>query len=165
MSKPDKTDALRTEQKHSDLMLLKPVFRKKVRGVLDAMRGQGFKPLVWETYRSLERSRMLQARGVSKARGGYSMHCYGIAVDIICMDHMWQCRKHHCKFFETLGKNYEDQGITWGGNWDRDQRAGEDGENDLPHGQLVPATPKAQDAIRAMTPEELDAFVANYGSK
>lgn len=160
MSDPADVDALRTDQKLSDPSFLQPAFRLKVEKLLVLMKGQGFRPLLWETIRSLERSRMLQARGVSKARGGYSMHCYGVAADIICLDHMWQCRRHHCKFFETLGKNAEDLGLVWGGNWDRDQRAGEEGENDLPHVQLIPL--RLQDRIRGMTPAQVAAFVAGY---
>lgn len=162
MTNPASTDALRTDEKQSSITLLHPLFRVKIERVLAAMKGQGYKPVLWETYRTLERSRMLQARGVSKARGGYSMHCYGIAADIICMDHMWKCRKHHCQFFDALGKNYEDQGITWGGNWDRDQRAGEDGENDLPHGQLVPARPAIQDQVRKLSKEALDIYLVRF---
>jgi hypothetical protein len=149
----------------SNVDLLVPAFREKLAATMKSLVGQGYKPRVHETLRSLERAKMLVATGKSKARGGLSMHCYGVAADVICMDHGWECRKNHCRFFETLGACAEDNGLTWGGNWDRDERAGEDGENDLPHVQAVPAKPsRFQDKIRAMNANHVDTFLRSYYS-
>lgn len=149
----------------SDIDLLVPAFRERLEATLKALRGQGYKPKVHETLRSIERAKALVEQGKSKVRGGLSMHCYGVAADVICLNHGWQCRKHHCRFFETYGACAEDNGLTWGGNWDRDDRAGEDGENDLPHTQAIPAKPsRLQDKIRAMNADHVDAFVRSYFS-
>lgn len=140
----------------SDTDLLVPAFRERLAGVLKALVGQGFRPVVHETMRSHERALEMVAKGRSKARGGLSMHCYGVAADVICGEHQWQCRKHHCRFFEALRDQAEDMGLTSGGNWDRDERAGEAGENDLPHVQLPPL--RLQDKVRACAPEHLDTL-------
>ena len=55
------------------------------------------------------------------------MHCFGVAADVICGVHQWDCHRNFCRFFETLGDCAEDNGLTWGGNWDRDQKPGEKG--------------------------------------
>lgn len=141
----------------SDIALLVPAFRERLEMALRAQKGQGYAPVLWETRRSRERAAEMVAHGKSKARGGLSMHCYDIAADVICGAHQWSCRKHRCKFFEAWGANAEDAALTWGGNWDRDAMAGEDGENDLPHVQAVPL--RFQDRVRAMPAEHLDAFV------
>lgn len=132
----------------SDLGLLVPSFRERVEAVLKAVRGQGYKPLVWETLRSRERAVELVLRGKSKAKGGLSMHCYGVAVDVVCLDHKWDCRRHHCGFFEALGVQAEDLGLTWGGRWPK--------LVDMPHLQVCPL--RLQDKIRECASEHLDTL-------
>jgi hypothetical protein len=145
--------------RQSNVELLVPALRERLGSVLAALTARGFDPLVWETLRSKERALEMVAKGASKARGGLSMHCYGCACDVVCSKHMWSCRKHGCRFFQNLGELAEDAGLCWGGNWDRDDRAGEEGEHDLPHVQAVPATAKHQNAIRRMKPELIDTYV------
>lgn len=134
--------------------LLVPAFREKLQSTLINLVGQGFSPRVHETYRSLERAKALVAAGRSKARGGMSMHCYGVAADVICGAHQWECRRHFCRFFETLGDCAEDNGLTWGGNWDRDVKPGEKGEDDRPHVQLPPL--RLQNLVRATPAGQMD---------
>lgn len=123
----------------SDVARLVPAFRTRLQSALQALHGQGYRPVVHETWRSPERARALVASGKSSARGGLSMHCYGVAADVICGDHQWDCARHHCRFFETLGACAEDAGLTWGGRWTL--------LHDLPHVQGVPLS--RQDAVRA----------------
>ena len=107
--------------------LLVPAFREKLQSTLIHLVGQGFSPRVHETLRSRERAQALVLAGKSRARGGLSMHCFGVAADVICRDHQWDCRRHFCRFFQTLGDCAEDNGLTWGGRWTF---------LDLPHVQL-----------------------------
>jgi len=146
----------------SDVGLLVPAFRDRLRAVLIALRGQGYKPRVFETWRSPERAAALVDKGASKAKGGLSMHCYGCAADVICLDHGWDCHKAKpvCKFFSALCLAAQDEGLTSGANWDGDKLIGERGENDLPHIQGVPATRAFQDAVRAAPgPAAVNALV------
>jgi peptidoglycan L-alanyl-D-glutamate endopeptidase CwlK len=138
-----------SEPRLSDPGLLVPAFRERVEATIKALRGQGYSVILFETLRSKLRAQQLVAAGKSKAKGGLSMHCYGIAADVICGRHQWDCRRHHCRFFEDYGLQAEDMGLIWGGRWTS--------LVDLPHVQAVPL--KLQDRVRAMPEGELDAFV------
>lgn len=135
-------------QRLNDLGLLLPIVEERARMAIKATRGQGFGLIVWETERSKERAQHLVATGKSKAKGGLSMHCYKCALDVVCETHKWDCRRHHCRFFETWGLNLEDVGMTWGGRWK--------GFPDMPHGQLPPV--RLQDKIRSCPAEHLDTL-------
>src|SRR3989337_2402094 len=65
-----------------DLDKLDPTFRAKVEQLVKYMTDRGWKPVVWETYRSPERAQELLKRGTSK-NGDRSMHCIGLACDIV----------------------------------------------------------------------------------
>jgi peptidoglycan L-alanyl-D-glutamate endopeptidase CwlK len=133
----------------SDTGLLVPAFRERLERALLVVRGQGYSPVVIETLRSRDRAAELVKTGKSMAKDGLSMHCYGVAADIICGDHQWDCRRHQCAFFDVLGAAAEDAGLTWGGRW----------KNlvDLPHIQAVPV--RLQKAIREMDQPKIDDFV------
>jgi hypothetical protein len=134
-------------------LLLSP-FRERVTALLGRMTALGFSPVLWETYRSPERAAMLVVQGKSHARGGKSMHCYGIAADFICGEHKWSCderdehgkRKYTCDFFHALGDQARHCGLTWGGDWDSNPLTPQ-GFDDRPHVQAVAL--EQQDAIRA----------------
>lgn len=125
----------------SSLDELVPAFRERYEAALAATKGQGYAPVVWETYRTHERAAMLVAQGRSKAKGGLSMHSYRVAADTICGAHQWGCARQHCRFFEVLGATLGDAGLVWGGTWHF---------LDLPHGQGVPVG--LQDRVRALDP-------------
>ena len=135
----------------SDTDLLVPAFAERLSASLRALRGQGYQPVVHETLRSFERAEALAKAG----RGTpLSMHCYGLAADVVCGDHHWDCRRHHWAFFDTMGACAEDVGLTWGGRWRRE---------DLPHIQAVPV--RLQESVRAhrsKRPAVLDKLVRDY---
>lgn len=138
--------------RQSDASLLVPAFWERLKPVIDELRGQSFKPVLHETLRSKERAAQLVKEGKSKAKGGLSMHCYGLAADLICGEHQWDCRRNHCRFFETLGECAKDAGLTWGGEWVSIV--------DLPHVQAIPLGLQA--LARAADPEHMDTFVRTY---
>lgn len=139
---------------------LVPPFRAAVTTLAERLRAAKFQPRLFETYRSPKRAQELVAAGKSRAKGGKSMHCYGMAADIICAEHLWYCEKHGCKFFETLGREAAKLGMTWGGDWDDDGITREQREHDLPHVQCIPIT--AQAAVRRATPEQLADLAEQY---
>jgi hypothetical protein len=120
-----------------DKKWLVPAFRERVDLVLQDLEDKGYEPLLWETLRTKERGRYLKKKGASK-NGDRSMHIYGVAADIICKEHMWQCHKHGCDFFKELGKSVRKMKVYWGGDWKS--------LVDLPHLQGVPV--KLQNKIR-----------------
>jgi peptidoglycan L-alanyl-D-glutamate endopeptidase CwlK len=136
----------------SDPGLLAPAFRAKLEAVLSALRAVGHDPIVHETMRSQARAQQLVADGKSKAKGGLSMHCYGIAADVICGRHRWDCHKHKCDFFEAYGVTAEKHGLTWGGRWRT--------LVDKPHVQAVPV--RLQNKVRALPDEHVETFVASF---
>lgn len=141
-------------------MLLAP-FRDAVADLVQALKDAGHDPRVFETYRSRERAQTLVKRGKSKARGGLSMHCYGVACDIICKRHLWSCHEHDCDYYQQLGRLAEEHGMLWGGNWDGDDIPREIREHDLPHVQGVPLD--KQDEIRnATSNEERESLVREF---
>jgi hypothetical protein len=139
---------------------LVPPFREAVATLVQHLKAGGFKPHVHETYRSPKRAKELVDAGRSRARGGLSMHCYGMAADIICADHLWSCEARDCAFYEALGREARALGMTWGGDWDGDGVTREQREHDLPHVQAVPF--EAQAAVRRGKPKELTELAERY---
>lgn len=141
-----------------DLDKLVPAFRERVAGLVLRLQARGFKARAHETYRSPERARQLVAEGKSKSTGGLSMHCYGLAADIICADHKWACRASGCRFFAALGEEARVLGLVWGGDWDGDGDTKDQTFIDLPHVQAIPIGDQAR--VRAMPAEQVAAFAA-----
>lgn len=132
----------------SDTALLVPAFWERLEPALRELRGQGFHPVVHETLRSLARSEALVAAGKSKSVGP-SMHCYGLAADVVCGVHGYDCKRHCCPFFNEYGIAVERHRLTWGGRWKT--------LVDSPHCQAIPVA--LQNKARAMPADQLDAFV------
>ncbi len=135
--------------------LLLPAFVPKVLALLDAMREQGFRPRVHETYRSPERCAELQA--TKKSRNGLgSMHRYRAAVDIIDDVLLWS----NPRFFVTLGREALKLRLTWGGDWDSNPATDQDFD-DRPHIQAIPLG--KQNAFRLLTSDEArNAFLVDF---
>lgn len=139
---------------------LVPPFREAVAALMKALADAKFKPRLFETYRSPKRAQEMVEAGKSRARGGLSMHCYGMAADIICADHLWSCEKRECGFYEALGREARALGMTWGGDWDDDGVSRELREHDLPHVQAIPIG--AQARVRSAKPDELAVLAELY---
>lgn len=139
---------------------LVPPFREAVATLMARLSAAKFKPRLFETYRSPKRAKELVEAGRSRARGGLSMHCYGLASDIICGEHLWSCERHGCQFFVALGREARSLGMVWGGDWDGDGITREQREHDLPHVQAIPI--EAQAAARRAEPGELAAMARMY---
>lgn len=121
-----------------DLDLLVPAFRKRIEDVVADLIVAGHRPKVWETYRSPERAAILARRGTGIVM---SMHCYGVAADIIHAEQLWKAPP---RFWRALRDAAESHGLVSGARWRR---------VDLPHVQAVPVA--MQDKIRASTAEEV----------
>lgn len=126
----------------SDLARLDPVFRQHVETLLVLMTRDGWDPKVHETYRSPARAALLALTGRGTAR---SMHCYGIAADIISAKDKWNAP---IEFWLALGHHARELGLTWGGVWRK---------RDLPHVQAVPIADQAY--VRTASPLAIAARV------
>jgi len=112
----------------SSLEKLVPSFRVKVLELLQRMRGLGFRPVVFETYRSPSRAAELAAKGTGVA---LSQHTLGLAVDILDAEKMWDAPR---VFWDALHRNALELGL--GRIKRRDVNGNLDW--DLPHVQALP---------------------------
>lgn len=149
-----------------DLDRLDPTFRPMVESIVLRMRARGFDAKVFETWRSFERAQELSKTGAGVRR---SMHCYGLAVDIISESVLWAASRD---FWAALGAEAHMLDLTWGGDWHRRGtfRAHEgqftqpywdwpeDEGKDCPHIQAVPI--KTQNRVRRGSVAETAALVA-----
>lgn len=132
----------------SDLALLHPNFRARVELLLAHMRARGHRPVAFETRRSFERAAELARRGTGVSR---SMHCYGIAVDIVDglratkEESLWTALP---EFWRDLELGAHAHGLVWGGRFAR---------ADKPHVQAVPVALQA--TVRQASPAELDRLI------
>lgn len=139
--------------KEDDINLLVPSFRPLVQRVLEGVRAAGYKPLLKDTLRTDAEAARNAARGTG-SKG--SMHCYGVAADVICAEHHWDCHKHGCDFFEVLGTEVEKvPGLVWGGRWTRGGKG-----PDKPHFQCVRPGTEQNEVRRRKTPERVEDYVA-----
>lgn len=131
-----------------DVDLLLPSFAIVVRRLLAAMTARGFDPVPFDALRTPKESAKYAARGVGSKD---SMHLYGAACDVICGQHGWDCKRHKCSFFASLGIEAEKLGLTWGGRFKT--------RYDAPHVQAC--TVAQQNAVRSIADwGERDKFVS-----
>jgi hypothetical protein len=122
--------------------LLKP-FAAKLNTLFKRMRARGFKPMLWEAFRSPARAGRLADKGTGIR---LSMHSLGAAVDIVDADKLWGASR---AFWDALGFEAGRLGLVWGGLWRSPDR---------PHVQAL--TVSDQNAFRAMVPSQRASFVA-----
>lgn len=145
--KPGITERGVTER-WDDVDMLIPSVKERVIILTRRLTAMGFDPKVHETYRTRERAQMLARKGTGIVD---SMHLYGVAADIICGDHQWDCARHGCEFFHSVGEQAKRVGLTWGGDWKK---------RDFPHVQGPPVS--KQGAIRkAKDQAERDAICSS----
>lgn len=100
---------------------LHPFIRSRVADFINEADRLGIKLRITSAYRSFAEQDALFAQGrtqpgsiVTNARGGESIHNFGLAFDVVPMVHGqpdWNC---DWPFIGALGKSY---GFAWGGDW------------------------------------------------
>jgi hypothetical protein len=121
-----------------DPAMLLPAFRSRVIALMGRLTALGFDPVLKDGLRTPEEALRNARRGTGIVD---SMHLYGCAADLVCGQHGWDCSKHGCDFFESLGEQAERCGLFWGGRWRKP---------DKPHVQGIPPTKRIQDQMRAL---------------
>lgn len=106
----------------TDLYKLDPIFRDRVEKLLSRLRARGHDAVLHEGWRSFERAKLLADKGTGVVK---SMHCYGLAADIISSMHRWSPDP---KFWLALGAHARLLGLVWGGDFKK---------VDKPHVQAV----------------------------
>lgn len=102
-----------------------PELARRVRSVISELNGQGVNVQVVQGLRTFDEQDALYAQGrtqpgkiVTNAKGGYSNHNFGLAVDLCPFlsdgKPLWNAPDATWKF---IGKAAERQGLEWGGRW------------------------------------------------
>lgn len=112
---------------------VQPLVLRQAKKVIDEMNMLGLPVRINEGYRSWERQDQLYAQGrtmpgniVTNARGGQSLHNYGVAIDFVFVREGYNAPESH---WQTLGQVVRKNGFEWGGDWK--------GFVDRPHAQLL----------------------------
>ena len=119
------------------LELVWPGLASKIHLLYDTLRAEGITIIVTQGLRTVEEQNMLYRQGreypgkiVTNARGGYSWHCFGLAVDCAPLNPDnsidWNAQHPQWKRMEEAGVAL---GLTSGANWLR--------LKDAPHFQLT----------------------------
>jgi len=113
--------------------LYEPVKRAAIRFMEMASR-RGLNCGIFCGYRSVEHQNELYSKGrtiggkiVTNAKGGYSFHNYGLAIDIVFIDdsNNWTWESDEWQIIGEIGKSI---GFEWGGDWNEFK--------DFPHFQM-----------------------------
>lgn len=106
-----------------DISLLNPYLKSLVEKFLVKCKESGLDVIITQTLRSVKEQNDLYAQGrtkpgniVTNAKGGYSMHNYGLAFDIAIKKNgtiVWDDQKLYAKAGE-IGNSL---GLEWGGSW------------------------------------------------
>lgn len=106
-----------------DMKKLHPRLRKLTNELVTACERKGIPIKITQGYRSKAEQDALYAKGrtkpgnrVTNARGGYSMHNWGVAIDF-CRNDGKGAYDDSDGFFAKVGKVGKSLGLEWGGDW------------------------------------------------
>jgi hypothetical protein len=97
----------------SDMALLEPGTRSRVEAIIADAKAHGVALMVFETYRSAARQKLLFDQGATKLKK-VGVHHYGLACDIV------KSAGGHPSWkgdFSLLGTLAHAHGLIWGGDW------------------------------------------------
>jgi peptidoglycan L-alanyl-D-glutamate endopeptidase CwlK len=102
---------------------LKPKVRRMAEQLLAECKKKGIAVAITQTLRTIEEQDRLYASGrtvpgriVTQARGGYSMHNYGVAFDV-CPIKNGKADWSDLAAFDRIGAVGSALGLEWGGSW------------------------------------------------
>jgi hypothetical protein len=104
---------MESTERISDLSTLEPVTRKLVQNIIKDAAAHGMELMVFETFRSKNRQKMLFDQGSTQLLN-VGVHHYGLACDIVKKVNGEPSWKGDFSLLGQLAKNY---GLIWGGNW------------------------------------------------
>jgi peptidoglycan LD-endopeptidase CwlK len=100
---------------------LQPLVERRANRVMERMEMLGHSMRIVDGYRSKERQDELYAQGrtsagniVTNAKGGESLHNFGVAVDCVFRREGYDAPK---ALWQTFGKIAKEEGFEWGGDW------------------------------------------------
>lgn len=130
--------------KHPQLDKVHPTLAAKILQVIALAAKDGYRLTVTQGLRTIDEQNALYAQGrtrsgpiVTNARGGFSWHNFGLAVDLAYMDESgkpsWDEKRFNYRLFGKWGAAV---GLEWGGNWKKFR--------DQPHFQMIGRLTTAQ---------------------
>ena len=107
----------------ANLNLLKPVVKDLALKLIDKSKAAGVDIIITQTLRTHAEQDALYAIGrtkpgsiVTKAKGGYSLHNWGVAFDF-CPVAGGKALWSNLALFKKVGKIGQELGLEWGGDW------------------------------------------------
>lgn len=100
-----------------------PIVVKFYRNFQKECAKRGIPMYAFEFYRDKARQTLLRQRGVSKAGPGQSPHNWGLAVDFIHYERLWNLTNKEWEVIGAIGKEVARKmnlKVRWGGDWDSD---------------------------------------------
>lgn len=102
-----------------------PQLANRIRRAAADLKAQGINVMVTSGYRSFAEQNALYAQGrtkpgniVTNAKGGQSLHNYGLAVDLVPLDSKGQPNWNASEStWQKIGAAGKKQGLEWGGDW------------------------------------------------
>jgi hypothetical protein len=110
-----KSPDFRSTNRCADPQMLEPFTRRKVAAILADAKAHGISLMVYETYRSEERQRLLYQQGATRLPN-VGVHHYGLACDIVYQIAGEPSWKGDFGFLWHLATAHQ---LVWGGNWGR----------------------------------------------
>jgi hypothetical protein len=99
---------------------LRPEFRIRINGILDALEAQGYHPKISNAHRTWEQQAEKVAKGYAPAGClDPGSHNWGLACDIIDHRMGWTVSLDNARFFALLCDLAHADGLVCGGSWDR----------------------------------------------
>jgi peptidoglycan L-alanyl-D-glutamate endopeptidase CwlK len=119
------SESMIDERSAKNIATLKPEVRPLAERLILEAKEQGITIKVISGYRSYVEQDALYAQGrtkpgqkVTKARGGYSWHNFGLAFDVGVFSGDGKKYYGESEAYKTVGKIGESLGLEWGGSWE-----------------------------------------------
>ena len=111
---PSESKSLKLSSRSLDS--LQPKVSELAQKLIIKAKEQGIDVIVLRTFTSKEEQEELYARGVTKMRGGKSLHNFGLAFDIAPVKD-GKADFSDIELYKKLGEIGKGLGLTWGGDW------------------------------------------------
>lgn len=107
------------QDKKSNLYFLHPELVNRIRGLVIEMSNLGHVIDIVQGYRSFEEQNklFLKRPKVTNAKGGFSWHNYGLAVDFAFRDKNGKINFSESNPWDKMGEIGIKNGLEWGGDW------------------------------------------------
>lgn len=111
------------------ILQLHPTLQPRARALLAAAAAEGIELCITDGYRTFSQQDALYEQGrtkpgpiVTRARGGGSWHCFGLAFDVAVVHEGRATWPNDETLWKRIGELGKAQGFEWGGDWTHPDR-------------------------------------------